>query len=116
MFDPFRQIGGQLMAVSGPLARTIPDLRLALQAMAQPDLRDPWFLPVPLDGPPAPRRVALAEAPDGMDTHPTVRNALRAAAATLQAAGYEVDTPPLPPLRDGLAVQIALWMADMRRA
>lgn len=110
-----RHVGGQLMAVSGPLARTIPDLRLALHAMARADLRDPWFLPVPLDGPPAPRRVALAETPDGLDTHPAARQALRDAAAKLQDAGYEVATPPLPPLREGLSVQIALWMADMRR-
>ena len=110
-----RHIGGQLMAVSGPLARTIPDLRLALAAMAAPDLRDPWFMPVPLDGPPAPRRVALVEAPGGMTPAPEVRAALHAAAAKLQAQGWEVDTPAPPPLRDGLAVQIALWMADMRR-
>jgi amidase len=110
-----RHIGGQLMAVSGPLARTIPDLRLALSAMSAPDLRDPWFMPVPLDGPPAPRRVALIEAPGGMTPAPEVLAALHAAAAKLQAQGWEVDTPAPPPLRDGLAVQIALWMADMRR-
>ena len=110
-----RHIGGQLMAVSGPLARTIPDLRLALAAMSAPDLRDPWFMPVPLDGPPAPRRVALIETPDGMVVEPQVRAALHAAAARLQAEGWEVDTPTPPPLREGLAVQIALWMADMRR-
>lgn len=110
-----RHIGGQLMAVSGPLARTIPDLRLALAAMAAPDLRDPWWMPVPLDGPPTPRRVALVEAPDGMEVAGPVRAALRDAAARLEAAGWEVDTPAPPPLRDGLAVQISLWMADMRR-
>jgi len=110
-----RHIGGQLMAVSGPLARTIPDLRLALAAMAAPDLRDPWFMPMPLDGPPAPRRVALIEAPDGMSPAPKLCEALHAAAARLQAQGWEVDTPTPPPLREGLAVQISLWMADMRR-
>lgn len=110
-----RHIGGQLMATSGPLARTIPDLALALTAMSAPDLRDPWFLPVPLDFPPAPRRIALIEAPDGMAIAPEVRAALHAAAVRLQAAGWRVDTPAPPPLREGLAVQIALWMADMRR-
>ena len=110
-----RHIGGQLMAVSGPLARTIPDLALALGAMAAPDLRDPWFLPVPLEGPPVPRRVALIEAPDGMAPAPEIRAALHAAATELAAAGWEVDTPTPPSLREGLAVQISLWMADMRR-
>ena len=37
-----RLIGAQLMAVSGPLARSIPDLRAALAAMSAPDMRDPW--------------------------------------------------------------------------
>ena len=49
---PDRGIGAQLMAVSGPLARTIGDLRLALGAMSQPDARDPWWVPAPLEGPP----------------------------------------------------------------
>lgn len=110
-----RHVGGQLMAVSGPLARTIPDLRLALAAMAAPDLRDPWWMPVPLEGPPAPRRIALVEAPDGMAVAPEVRAALQAAAAGFAAAGWEVDTPTPPPMAEGMAVQIALWMADMRR-
>lgn len=110
-----RHIGGQLMAVSGPLARTVDDLRLAMAAMAAKDLRDPWWMPVPLDGPAAPRRVALVEAPDGMEVVPRVRKALRAAAARLEAAGWEIGTPPAPPMQEGLAAQIALWMADMRR-
>lgn len=110
-----RHIGGQLMAVSGPLARIIPDLALALAAMSAPDLRDPWFTPVPLEGTPVPRRIALLEAPDGLDTAPEVRAALHAAAAKLQDQGWEVDTPTPPPLREGLDVQIALWMTDMRR-
>lgn len=110
-----RHVGGQLMAVSGPLARTVADLRLALAAMAAPDLRDPWWMPVPLEGAPAPRRVALVESPDGMTVAPEVRAALRAAAERLQAAGWEVGTPPPPPMREGMAVQISLWMADMRR-
>lgn len=110
-----RHIGGQLMAVSGPLARTIPDLAMALAAMAAPDLRDPWFTPVPLHGPPTLRRVALVETPDGMAVAPEVRAALLAAAARLTAQGWQVDTPAPPPFREGLAVQISLWMADMRR-
>ncbi|MBX9702431.1 MAG: amidase, partial [Acetobacteraceae bacterium] len=49
---PERAIGAQLMAVSGPIARSIADLRLGLAAMAQPDARDPWWTPAPLAGPP----------------------------------------------------------------
>jgi amidase len=49
--SPERTIGAQLMAVSGPIARTIADLRLALSTMAAPSLLDPWWVPAPLEGP-----------------------------------------------------------------
>lgn len=42
---PERTIGGQITAVSGPLGRSIADLRLGLAAMAAPDPRDPWWCP-----------------------------------------------------------------------
>ncbi|MCH5142031.1 amidase, partial [Mammaliicoccus sciuri] len=42
---PERTIGGQITAVSGPLGRSIADLRLGLAAMAAPDPRDPWWVP-----------------------------------------------------------------------
>ena len=45
---PERIISGQITAVSGPLARTVDDLRLALAAMSAPDPRDPWWVPAPL--------------------------------------------------------------------
>lgn len=109
-----RLIGGQLMAVSGPLARSVPDLRLALAAMAAADARDPWYIAAPLQGPIAPRRVALCLAPDGMAVAPEVKAALLAAAAGLQAAGYEVAEVATPPWAEAMEVQLSLWMADMR--
>ena len=65
-----RPIGGQLMAVSGPLARSVEDLRLALHAMARPDARDPWWMPAPLVYPDTAKRAALCLRPEGLDTHP----------------------------------------------
>ncbi len=112
-----RLIGGQLMAVSGPLARSVADLRLALGAMAAPDARDPWYQRMPLTGPAVPRRVALLEAPDGMEVAAPVRAALRAAADRLAAAGYEVATPEAAPsMRDAMAAQLCLWAAETRIA
>jgi amidase len=64
---PERTIGGQIGAVSGPLARSIADIRLALIAMAAGDVRDPWWVPAPLVGPPVERRAAICVAPDGLD-------------------------------------------------
>ena len=110
-----RLIGGQLMAVSGPLARSVADLRLALAAMAARDMRDPWWQPMPLEGPKACRKVAYLEAPDGMAVAEPVRNALRAAAATLQNAGYEVEEVQTPPLREAMTLQLRLWMAEFRQ-
>ena len=87
------------MAVSGPLARSIADLRLALAAMSAPDARDPWWTPAPLNGPDFPRRAALSVAPDGMPVVPEVAAALQDAAGRLRAAGWTVEevVPPPPP-------------------
>jgi amidase len=105
-----RLIGGQLMAVSGPLARSAADLRLGLQALSQPDPRDPWWTPAS----PAPyaKRAALALAPDGLQTDPKIQDALTAAARTLEAQGWEIGTPPLPPFREAMELQLTLWLSE----
>jgi amidase len=105
------------MAVSGPIARTIADLRLSLAAMSQPDARDPWWTPAPLEGPPVPQRAALCVAPDGMPVQPEVEAALRDAARRLSAAGWAVEeVAALPPLRECAELQLLLWLAESRRA
>ena len=110
---PERGIGPQLMAVSGPLARTVADLRLGLQALMAADPRDPWHMPVPLDGPPAPRRVSLCVRPDGMEVAPEVEQALRSAADRLRAAGYVVtEIDATPGFREATELQVALWLGD----
>lgn len=110
-----RLIGGQLMAVSGPLARSVSDLRLALAAMAARDTRDPWWQAMPLQGTAVPRRVAYVEAPDGMPVAEPVREALRAAANRLRDAGYQVDGVQPPPFREAMEMQLRLWMAEFRQ-
>jgi amidase len=49
--------GFQLLAVQGPIARRVRDLRLAFHHMCGRSGGDPWYAPVPLDGPPAPAPV-----------------------------------------------------------
>ena len=108
-----RAIGGQIMSTSGPLARSIGDLRLAYHAMAMPDPRDPWYVPVPLVGPDVPRRAALCLAPEGQPVAPELQAALLAAADRLRDAGWIVDeVENLPPLREAVEVQLTLWMGD----
>ena len=101
------------MAVSGPLARSIADLRLALSAMIQPSFSDPWFMPVPLNGKVTPKRVALCISPDGMTVAPEVKAALIEAGKLLEAAGWIVDEVKTPPLREAMEKQLILWMAEM---
>ncbi|MCJ2024930.1 amidase family protein [Methylobacterium sp. J-067] len=111
--SPERGIGPQLMAVSGPLARSIADIRLGLAAMAAPDPRDPWWVPAPLEGPPAPRKVALCLRPGGLAIVPEVEAALRDAARRLQAAGWQVEEiADTPPLREANDIQLTLWLGD----
>ena len=110
-----RHIGAQLMAVSGPLARTIADLRLAFHAMAQEDGRDPWWTPVALELGAMPKRVALAVAPDGLAVAPEVEAALREAAKRLQVEGWEVIETKCPSLRKPVELQLVLWLAEFRR-
>ena len=105
-----RLIGGQLMAVSGPLARSAADLRLGLQALSQPDPRDPWhtaYSPTPY-----PKRAALALTPDGLQTDPAIQQALTEAAKTLEASGWEIGTPTLPPFREAMELQLTLWLSE----
>src|SRR5215212_12238429 len=42
--SPERGIGPQLMAVSGPIGRTIADVRAGFIAMSAADPRDPWWI------------------------------------------------------------------------
>lgn len=112
---PERDMGGQVMAVSGPIARSMEDLRLALEAMSAPDGRDPWWVPAPLEGPPAPKRAALCVAPEGMAVEPVVERALHEAARRLRDAGWTVEERPLPPLREPARLQAQLWLALLPR-
>lgn len=90
----------QLMSVQGPLCRDVADTRLALAAMAQRDIRDPWWVPAPLEGPPVARKAALARIPDDMDTDPRVMALVRGAADILADAGYEVVELDVPDISD----------------
>jgi amidase len=109
---PERTIAAQISAVSGPLARTIGDLRIALKAMSGKDLRDPWWVPAPLEGPPMPKRAALCLQPDGLETAPEVKAAVADAGKRLERAGWVVEEVATPPLREAADLQTKLWLGD----
>jgi len=110
-----RNIGGQLMAVSGPTARTIADLRAGFAAMAAGDVRDPWWVPVPLDLPTGNKRAALCVAPEGLEVAPEVETALQDAARRLEDDGWVVEEVDVPPLREAARHHARLWLAEFRQ-
>ncbi|QPF83408.1 amidase family protein [Bradyrhizobium genosp. L] len=110
---PERPIGPQISAVSGPLARTVNDLRISLAAMSAPDYRDPWYAPVPLDGAPREKRVAMCLNPDGLNPVPEVVAAVADAGKRLQKAGWIVEEiSDTPSLREAAEIQTRLWLGD----
>src|SRR5579859_7277156 len=110
---PERAIGAQIAAVSGPLARTIGDLRISLAAMSMRDMRDPWWVPAPLEGPPMPKRAAVCVNPEGLDPVPEVRAAVVDAAKRLERAGWTVEeVTSLPPFKEAAEHQTKLWLGD----
>jgi amidase len=110
---PDRPIGPQISAVSGPLARTIGDIWIALAAMSGYDARDPWWVPAPLEGPAMPKRAALCLNPDGLDPVADVKAAVADAGKRLERAGWVVEPiERLPPLREAAELQTKLWLGD----
>ena len=105
-----RVISAQLMSVQGPLARSVRDVRLGFHAMAAGDPRDPWWVPVPLDGPPVPAPIRVAVVTDaaelgGATPSAPVAGALQVAAQALSDAGYEIVTGKTP----GFTAAFELW-------
>jgi amidase len=110
---PDRPIGPQISAVSGPLARTIGDLRIALAAMSGKDFRDPWWVPAPLEGPAMPKRVAMCLNPDALDPVAEVKAAVADAGKRLERAGWTVEEiADTPPMREPADLQTKLWLGD----
>ncbi|WP_374442137.1 amidase [Stella sp.] len=105
-----RPISSQLMAVNGPLARRIRDLRVAFRALSAGSPLDPRWVDVPFEGPPVARpiRVAMVVDPAGRGgVDPAVADGIRAAGRALADAGYAVEE--VEPPRFGEAAD--LWTA-----
>lgn len=94
-----RQISSALMAVQGPLTRTVRDARAAFRAMAVGSPYDNRCVDVAFEGPPVkkPMRVAMVIDPaERGGVAPEVAAAIRQAAAWLTEAGYSIEeiAPP----------------------
>ncbi|MCP3853500.1 MAG: indole acetimide hydrolase [Actinomycetia bacterium] len=94
---PDGSIALQLLAVQGPMARTVTDVRLGLEVLSGWHVRDPHSVPMPIEAPePGVRRVAIVAEPPGGDTDPRIVEAVRAAGRALEAAGCQVDEVEVP--------------------
>lgn len=108
-----RPIAWQLMAVQGPMARTVADVRLGLQAMMGSHPRDPMAVDVPFAGTPQKRRrVAVVPNPPGGACNPVIAQAVRKAADALANAGYEVSEVTPPQYEDVVQAWGQLLMGD----
>jgi amidase len=112
----------QTMAVDGPMARTVADLRLGLAVLAGRDVRDPRSVDAPLQGPaPVVRRAALVTRIPGVELPPeTVAEVVRAG-RLLAAAGRQVEESEPPELElvnqtrlDLLAIDLSALLPDIR--
>ena len=113
-----RGLSSQLMHIQGPLARSIADLRLGYEALAQGDPRDPLWVPAPLDldgAPEPPTAAVFATAPDA-DVHPHVADAVRQAGRWLEEAGYTVEEASPPHFTEAGSLFWSLLMAEERAA
>jgi amidase len=111
--SPERAIGPQLMSATGPIGRTIEDLRVALAAMSAPDPRDPWWVPAPLEGPPVPLHAAMCLRPGGLPVVKEVEAAVLDAGRRLSDAGWTVEEiEDVPSLHEAAGVQERLWLGD----
>ncbi|MFC3890974.1 amidase [Lentzea rhizosphaerae] len=127
-------IAETVMAVEGPIARHVKDLRIALRAMSVHDPRDPASLPIGYrDEPALPpgTKVGVVREVPGVETCQENLRAVDVAAGWLAEAGYrtvEVNIPEIleahrlwllllfEELRLGAAEMVALGGADLRQA
>jgi amidase len=78
-----------LMAVHGPMARSVADVRMMLEVMAQPSWRDPSQVPVPFNFERA--RTGRVLVAVGISTDPVVEATVREAVLRLTDAGWSVQ-------------------------
>lgn len=114
--NPDQLIVMQLMNVQGPLARSVADVRLVLEALIGAHPMDPWSIDAPLVGKPiqSPIRVAVLTSPPDSPLERAVADAVRGAADALSNAGYDVVEACPPRYEDAIATWAQLVVGDFR--
>ncbi len=98
--EPVSQsIAYSLMVAEGPMARSVQDIKLALELLSGRDSRDPTSVTAPLEGPlPENRHVALVTEIEGVTMPPAFVAAIRRAGEILETAGWHVEECQPPEL------------------
>ena len=113
---PDQHISNQLMNVQGPMARTVADARLVLEAIMGAHPMDPWSIDAPLIGRPVepPVRVAVLSSLPGMTIDGAVADAVRWAADALSRAGYDVVEACPPRYEEAIQTWGQIAIGDQR--
>ncbi len=112
---PDRHIGGQIMAVSGPLARCVKDIEIALKVMSMENYDDPWWAPIPFSLPLPEKKIALLTKIEGLKIDPIIVEELNVAAKKLEQAGWIIEEPKSPNFQEAANYQATLWLGEFRR-
>lgn len=109
-FDPGspggRAFGSEFFSIEGPLARSVNDIRLALEVLSRKSIHDQVWVPAPLTYQEHQlKRIALVTEIEGMPIAPAVKDNLRKTAGWLERDGYVVEEIILP----DFALATELW-------
>ena len=108
-------ISFQLMYVEGLMARSPGDVHTALATCCHFDVRDPWWVPVPLEKPKGELpNVAVSIDPGGMGVDPQVADGVRKAADALADAGYPLEEVDPPDVAEALRTWQLLLFNEVR--
>ncbi|MDE0052115.1 MAG: amidase [Rhodospirillales bacterium] len=119
-----RGLLAQLCSVQGVMCREVRDVRLGTRVLAGGDARDPWWVPVPFDGPALapPIKVAVTCETHGYPINPQIVAGIERAADVLSDAGYAVERVETPSIMkpaqawfDVLASEIAHFLGPAAR-
>ncbi len=113
--SPDRHIGGQIMAVSGPIARSIKDLELGLKAMSIENYDDPWWAPLPFSFQKPQKKIALITEIKGLKIDPIIKEELENVAKSLEEDGWIIEEPNAPDFQEAAKYQATLWLGEFRR-
>jgi amidase len=109
-----RGLFSQITSVQGPLARSMADLRLALDALTAYDIRDPWSVNLDqgMERRTRPITVAMVTASPSIDADPAVKDALNKTAKYLEDAGYRVEEVSPPHMDEASALFWSLMLTE----